>query len=238
MAKTFCFTRSIKLAWLDKVVELVLEGLTIKEIKTQLDEYLSYEVKDKTNIGKARNILIKIWADVDESNQGIRDTALLLYKKYPDCAIALHWGMMLLAYSIFSDLCRLVGRANELSDVITLKQIQNRLYDDWGESSTLYYSIQKLMSSLKNIGVLSSEKAGTYKVKIHKIECPDVVDFLLYIFMKIDGGSYYTFADLSSLTYMFPFEYTVSKEHLMLNKRFNVTTFDGQFAIALNAPSN
>ena len=233
MAKAFGFTRTIKLSWLDKVVELMFEGLTIIEIKEQLDDYLGFEIKDKTNIGKARNILVKIWVDVDESNRGIRDTALSLYKKFPDYAIALHWGMMLLAYPIFSDLCRLVGRTNELSDVITLKQIQKKLYDEWGESSTLYYSIQKLMSSLKNIGVLSLEKAGTYKVQSHKIECPDVVDFLLSIFMKIDGGSYYTFNDICSSIYMFPFEYAVSKEQLMLDDRFNVTTFDGQLTVAL-----
>ena len=44
MAKMVGLSRNLKLQWLNKVVELVLEGLPENEIHDQLNDYLSYEI--------------------------------------------------------------------------------------------------------------------------------------------------------------------------------------------------
>ena len=45
MAKMVGLSRNLKLQWLNKVAELVLEGHTEQEIKDQLNEYLSFEIE-------------------------------------------------------------------------------------------------------------------------------------------------------------------------------------------------
>ena len=57
MAKMVGLSRNLKLQWLNKVVELVLEGHTEQEIKDQLNEYLSFEIESPINIRKTREIL-------------------------------------------------------------------------------------------------------------------------------------------------------------------------------------
>ena len=42
MAKMVGLSRNLKMQWLNKTVELVNEGLTEKEVKESLNEYLSY----------------------------------------------------------------------------------------------------------------------------------------------------------------------------------------------------
>ena len=61
MAKMVGLSRNLKLQWLNKVVELVLEDLKEEEIKEQLNEYLSFEIESPTNIRKTREILMNIW---------------------------------------------------------------------------------------------------------------------------------------------------------------------------------
>ena len=233
MAKMVGFARTLKLAWLDKTVELVRAGLSKEETGKELNEYLSFEIDAKDNIRKVRCILINIWADVDEKNIDIRNLALELCDKYPDYRLELHWGMMLLAYPVFKDLCKLVGRTSEFKDEISLKQVKNRLYNEWGESSTLYFSIQKLMSTLKNIDVLSLEKPGIYKLIKHKVNNNEIIDFLVCVMMRVDDGGYYSFTELSSSVYMFPFEYEVSKEFILQDKKFITNSFGGEMTISL-----
>ena len=61
MAKMVGLSRNLKLIWLNKVVELVLEGLPENEIHDQLNDYLSYEISSPTNLRKTREILMCNW---------------------------------------------------------------------------------------------------------------------------------------------------------------------------------
>ena len=61
MAKKVGLSRSIKLEWLNKVADLVVEGKSEQEIKNELNEYLSFEIKSPTNLRKTREILMYIW---------------------------------------------------------------------------------------------------------------------------------------------------------------------------------
>lgn len=44
MAKMVGLSRNLKMQWLNKTAELVMEGLSEKEIHDQLNEYLSFEI--------------------------------------------------------------------------------------------------------------------------------------------------------------------------------------------------
>ena len=233
MAKMVGLSRNLKLPWLNEVVRLYAEGLDDNQIKEKLNEYLSFEIGSPTVLRKTREILMNIWVYENDYTAALRDEALRLFQKDSDYALPVHWCMMLAAYPVFQDMCRLIGKIGEFEETITTKQIKQKLFDEWGERSTLYHSSDKLISTLKALEALDSEKTGVYSIKKHEFSKPEIVDFLLYVMMKIDDAGYYSLLDLENSVYLFPFEYKVSKEASLMDERFTTGTFGGELSISL-----
>ncbi|WP_277257876.1 hypothetical protein [Merdimonas faecis] len=233
MAKMVGLSRNLKLPWLNEVVRLYVEGLEDDQIKEQLNEYLSYEIGSPTVLRKTREILMNIWVYENDYTDSLRNEALRLIQKDSDYALPVHWCMMLAAYPVFRDMCRLIGKIGEFEEKITMKQIKQKLFDEWGERSTLYHSIDKLVATLKALDVLESSKVGVYSIKTHSFSKPEIVNFLLYTMMKIDDAGYYSLLNLENSLYLFPFEYQVSKESIMADDRFMLGTFGGEISFSL-----
>ena len=233
MAKMVGLSRNLKLPWLNEVVRLYAEGLDDNQIKEKLNEYLSFEIGSPTVLRKTREILMNIWVYENDYTATLRDEALRLFQKDSDYALPVHWCMMLAAYPVFQDMCRLIGKIGEFEETITTKQIKQKLFDEWGERSTLYHSSDKLISTLKALEALDSEKTGVYSIKKHEFSKPEIVNFLLYAMMKIDDAGYYSLLDLENSVYLFPFEYKVSKEAILMDEKYTTGTFGGELSISL-----
>lgn len=233
MAKMVGLSRNLKLQWLNKVVELVLEGHTKQEIKDQLNEYLSFEIKSPTNIRKTREILMNIWVYDNELSNKIKTPALELIKAYPEYDLVIHWCMMLAAYPVFVDMCKLIGKMSEFQDEITLAQLKQKLFDEWGERTTLYHSIDKLIATLKAIDVLKCDRPGKYYINKHRVLNGKIVSFMVYTMMLVDDGGYYSFIEANSSTYLFPFDYKLEKEILLEDTRFSMNNFGNELSISL-----
>lgn len=233
MAKMVGLSRNLKLPWLDEVVRLYADGLNENVIKEKLNEYLSFEITSPTNIRKTREILMNIWVYENEYTSFLRDEALRLIKKDFDYALPVYWCMMLAAYPVFQDMCRLIGKISEFEENITTKQIKQKLFDEWGERSTLYHSSDKLIATLKAFDVLESEKVGVYSIKKHKLSDVEIINFMLYVMMKIDDAGYYSMQELETSLFLFPFVYKVSKEAVLGDDRFTTGTFGGEVSISL-----
>lgn len=233
MAKMVGLSRNLKLPWLNEVVRLYSGGLDENQIREQLNDYLSYEISSPTNIRKTREILMNIWVYKNDYTDALRDEALRLIRKDSDYSLPVHWCMMLAAYPVFQDMCRLIGKIGEFEDAITTKQIKQKLFDEWGERSTLYHSSDKLIATLKAMDALESEKVGVYSIKKHILAKPEIVNFLLYTMMKIDDAGYYSLLNMENSMYLFPFKYKVSKEGIMEDDRFIMGTFGGEISFSL-----
>lgn len=234
MAKMVGLSRNLKLQWLNKAADLLLDGHTEHEIKDQLNEYLSFEIVSPTNLRKTREILMNIWIYDNEVSSKIKAQALELIKAYPEYDLVIHWCMMLATYPVFVDMCKLIGKMSEFQDEITLAQLKQKLFDDWGERTTLFHSIDKLMATLKALNVMICDKPGMYHVNRHRVSNPKVVAFMVYTMMLVDDSSYYAFTDINSSAYLFPFEYKIEKETLLEDDRFAMNFFGGELSISLN----
>ena len=233
MTKMVGLSRNLKLQWLNKVVELVLEGHTEQEIKDQLNEYLNFEIESPTNTRTTRENLMNIWVYDNELSSKIKAPALELFKAYPEYGLVIHWCMMMAAYPVFVDMCKLIGKMSEFQAEITLAQLKQKLFDEWGERTTLLHSIDKLVATLKALDVMVCDKPGKYHVNTHKVSNPKIVAFMVYAMMLIDDSGYYTFTDINSSTYLFPFEYKMEKETLFEDGRFAMNNFGGELSISL-----
>ena len=144
-SKAVGLSRKITLKWLNKAHEFFSEGLTEEEFKTQMNDYLSFEIDSPTVLRKTREILMHVWFYEDDYYLTlIRRDADDLLKRYPEYDIAIHWCMLLSVYPVFADICKLIGRISDFTDIVTLSQLKQKLYDEWGERSTLYHSTDKI----------------------------------------------------------------------------------------------
>jgi hypothetical protein len=233
MAKAIGLSRKIKLQWLNKAVDLLGENLTEGEYKAKMNEYLSFEIESPIVLRKTREILMKLWFYEDNTDiVGIRKDALELINKYSVYEVAIHWCMFLTVYPVFVDLCKLMGRIAEFHEVISLSQLKQKLYDEWGERSTLYHSTDKIIATIKELGVISTFKPGNYTIIKHTVTTSDVVNFMVRVAMKVDRNSYYSFADLNAFNVLYPFDYKIFKEELINDSHFIVTNFGGELSIA------
>jgi hypothetical protein len=167
MAKIIGLSRSIRLEWLNKTVELVLEGKNETQIKDELNEYLSFEIKSPTVLRKTREILMNIWVRTPEELSTLKQQALEAYKDEKSNKLALHWSMMLVAYPVFSDVCALIGKLTNIQDTFAASWLKEKLFEMWGERTTLFHSSDKILQTLKQIGAIENEKVGVALYYIH-----------------------------------------------------------------------
>ena len=127
----------------------------------------------------------------------------------------------------------LIGKMSEFQDEITLSQLKQKLFDEWGERTTLYHSIDKLISTLKEFDVLRCEKPGKYHINRIAVKNEQVSAFMAYAVMNIDDSGYYSFQELNDSVYLFPFKYHVEKETIVSDSRFSISTFGSELSISL-----
>ena len=233
MDKMVGLSRNIKIMWLNKTVELINEGLSTEDIKKQLNDYLSFEINSPTNLRKTREILLNIWVYDGEVTSKIRSVALNLFNTYPEYRLEIHWCMILAAYPVFRDMCKLLGKISEFQDEITLSQIKQKLFDEWGERTTLFHSIDKIIATLKDFEVLLCNKPGKYYINKKNVNNKEVILLLVWTSMLIDNCEYYSFFELINFMYIFPFNYSIEKEQIVVDERFIINNFGGELTIAL-----
>lgn len=234
MAKMVGLSRTIKLPWLNKAAQLYQENLTQDEYKAQMNEYLSFEIESAIVLRKTREILMNVWFyDTDPFITDLRKNAITLLDRYPDEAVPIHWCLLLLAYPVLIDMSKLMGRLFEFSDTITVKQIKQKMFDEWGERATLFHTTDKIIATMKELGVISNVKVGTYAIQKHKIKADKVTAMVIQTALKTEDKGYCSFGELTDFGVMFPFEYSVSKEQFLEDDRFTVTNFGGELTIGI-----
>lgn len=234
MAKMVGMSRSIKLEWLNKTVELLLEEKDDAQIKMDLNDYLSYEISSPTVLRKTREILMTIWVKTPDELKVVKQQALNAYKNPSDNKMAIHWCMMLLMYPIFSDVCGLIGKLSNIQDTFTTAWLKEKLYEMWGERTTLLHSIDKILQTLKLIGAIENQKAGVYHIRKYAVSDTKTVEVLLLAILGLKEKGYYDVSELHNIPQMFPFEFFVSHEWLHNSKLFSLNNFGGRIVLTVD----
>jgi len=231
MAKMVGLSRSIKLEWLNKTVDLILQGKTEEQIKEELNEYLSFEIKSSTNLRKTREILMTIWVRTPDDLVKIKDLALKLFVNKKSNLMAIHWCMILLAYPVFVDVCGLIGKLTNIQETFTTAWLKDKLFELWGERTTLLHSSDKILQTLKLIGAIENEKVGVYRVKQYPVTDSNTIQLIIMTTIKLYEKAYYEISELSSIPQMFPFLFAVSHEMLYNSDQFSLNNFGGKVVL-------
>ena len=233
MSKIIGMSRNINLEWLNKVADLYITGKAEDEIKDELNEYLSFEIKSPTNLRKTREILMNIWARDRNDMEKFKDIAVLLFKSNKKENILLaHWCLMLLAYPVFADICSTIGKMDRKMFDISNKDIKNKMFDLWGERSTLFHSIDKNIRTLKDIDVLCSLHRNQYGINRYKIESKEGLIFITDTLLCLKEKLYMSTEELNNSPEMFPFEYNITIDILGESDIFLIDKFGGELVVS------
>lgn len=233
MAKMVGYACNIKLQWLNHAVSMLEEDLTEAEFKEKLNEYLSFEIGSHTRLRKTREILMNIWYYDSDEITPIRQEALELIKANPECDIVMHLCLMYLTYPVVADICKFMGRLFSYQDEITNTVLNQKLYDEWGERTTLQTTCRRVTLTLKDMGILENETRFRYRLNKQHVLNTEVVNFMLSVAMKVEDSGYYPFVGLTDFNILFPFKYKVTKEQIMACKKFTTSNFGGEFSASL-----
>ena len=220
--------------WLNYAVSLLDDNLTEAEFKEKMNDYLSFEIDSPTRLRKSREIIMNTWFYDSDEITPIRQEALTLLKNHPECDVAIHLCLIYLVYPVVADICKFMGRLFEYQDEVMNTVLNQKLYDEWGERTTLQTTCRRVTLTLKDMGILENETRFRYRLNKQTIANPAVVNFILSIAMRIEDSGYYPFVSLTEFDILFPFSYQVTKEQLMKCEKFSMSNFGGELSISLN----
>jgi hypothetical protein len=215
--------RIINLDWLEKTAHFVMAGNT----KKMIDEMLQDLLKDRLSGGKPGvrgsrektiTILLKTWLTVPRELEKLRDEGLELLQDLPrKNRIAVHWGMILIAYPFWGVVAARTGRLLRLQGIAAAAHVQRRVKEDYGERETASRATQRVLRSFINWGVLKETRnKGVYSQgKLYPIEEPRLITWIVETSLRARSSRSAALKDLLDSPSIFPFCLAhISAEHM------------------------
>lgn len=177
MAERVAFSKPISLDLLNEAYEEFISGITKKESTAKLDDIIGQSITNKVNIKQTRIIVQNVWFN---NIDWLHDEAVEVARYQTRIErLPVHWALMLVRFSIFTDLCSVLGHLFELKDSVSATQIKEEIYNKWGARTTLDASLSKNIKTLREMEVLArAEKYTSYSKVMHKVSDPKVVALL------------------------------------------------------------
>ena len=120
--------------------------------------------------------------------------------------IAIHWAMTIGTHPFFYDVVANVGKLLSLNGQVNRSQIKRRMTDAWGDRSTLERTIQHVLRSVRQWGLLHD---GPVKGSLIAVPDPyrvrDEVSELLFHAILLSHGGGLPLTQLNNHPALFPF---------------------------------
>ncbi|HHQ4546231.1 TPA: hypothetical protein ACSP15_002896, partial [Aeromonas veronii] len=188
------------------------------------DVLLAPSFDSKVAQDKTRNLLFGIWDS--ESNsvpKAFHADACRLLIEYSEVNIAIHWGMMLAKYPFFYNVTAQIGKMAKHEGLFIYKQLEQRITEVYGDTSTIKRCIQFVVRTLINLELLSNPKQGVYQLrKPISIAHDEVKSWLAEVSVRAEGNSSKSLSAISNDPAWFPFYINFNENRLTSNFRLDV----------------
>ena len=231
MAKIIGFSRALKREWLDETAGLAVRGLSEAAVREELDRRLAPEIPSPTNARKVREQLMRTWVLRREEADPVYREALAACRSGSGSRMILHWCLLLTAFPVFSDICGLIGKLTAIQGTFSAAWLREKLYEEWGERSTLLYASRKILQTLAALDVIQREAAGVYTVKRVPVEDDAALSVIVAAVLSLKGQGYYTLPSLSAVPCMFPFSFEITPEWIYRSGQYRMANFGGKIVL-------
>src|SRR5581483_5323748 len=172
------FDRTIAAEWLDAAVARVMTGEPPDATRKFLWEFLEGVEAGTTNNssrGKTLTVLTRIWVSVPKQAEPLKRAALqCVTSASGENRIGVHWAMVAGTHPFFFDVATHVGKLIKLNGQANRSQIKRRLTETWGDRSTLERTIQHVLRSMGQWGLLrAGEEHGSIVGPARRIRTND-----------------------------------------------------------------
>jgi hypothetical protein len=218
---TIGFDRTIHIEWLDIAAARVSRGELPTETRKVLWEFLEDLVPGNTNNsgrGKTLTVLTRIWLTVPEQVEPLRDRALkCLAAANGENRVAVHWAMVVATHPFFFDVATHVGKLLALHGQANRSQIKRRMTESWGDRSTLERTIQHVLKSMAQWGVLKPGSEKGSLVARTPIQVSEEIAELLVHGVMLSLGRGMSLSHLVCHPAIFPFKLQLNAATLRMN---------------------
>ena len=235
MDKGIGFSRTILLDWLDVTASLCVQNVESPDIRQHLVETISGTVHGTDAQRKTIDVLSAIWVKTEKSAPQIRQEALAIFPTLSSAEerLWLHYGMALVCYPFFRKCVAAIGQISRTADLITRKMIKDRIAGDYGHLGALDRSVERVMASLTDWGVLANtDQKRNYRILLRHFSAKEnLQSWLLTCALFAHPSEGIPFDDLVHLPELYPFKFTIGVDSLRRDTRFEVQRQGGGLEI-------
>ena len=207
--------QTIRIDWMNRVVQMLLAGMSESEIREDLNEFLSTQ-KQSGGIGKRGKktysmaiSILSSWFPKDKELQNFCEKALDLAKfLQPSEWLPLHWAVVSASYPFWFNVAKQVGRILNLQDKISQRQIFDRLKEQYGDRETVARNGRYAVRSFVAWNILKdSNSRGCYeRTNLYIIKNPDIAILLFESALHATPDGHSALGFLTNSPGFFPFQ--------------------------------
>ena len=221
------FDRTIASEWLDAAVARVMSGEAPEATRKFLWKFLQDLEPGTTNNssrGKTLTVLTRVWVSVPKQAEPLKHAALkCIAATSGEKRIGVHWAMVAGTHPFFLDVATFVGQLLKLHGQANRSQIKRRMTETWGDRSTLERTIQHVLRSMVQWGLLhSGDEQGSLIGRAQRINIENEVGQVLLHSVLLGHGKGLPFSHLIDHPALFPFAVHVTARDLRQNRIFRL----------------
>ncbi|ODR87376.1 hypothetical protein [Shewanella xiamenensis] len=210
------FNRHLEMNWLTQTAIWAAGGFDGVELKKHIDSLLAPSFSSQVAMDKTRNLLFGIWSSQSKASpQSFHDEACKLLLSHSEQSLVLHWGLLIARYPFFYSVVSQLGRMARHDRAFVYGQLEQRVADEYGDTSTIKRSMQFVIRTLTNLGLISNAKTGVYQLsKPITVTSPVLVAWLAQAIILANDDRSRSLERLNSDPAVFPFDLLFSENSL------------------------
>jgi len=209
------FDRYVELSWCQAALEVSIE----ENSADQLRELVAVSLPGADSQRKTIDILRRLWLRPFPGLADFVSRGSTLYRHLgTTSSLPLSWGSAIAAYQFYGKTAEISGRLLALQGDCSVKEIQRRMAEAYGDRSGVERAVARILQSQTNWGVLKREEETKRVVRLP----PVVVDNDKLLAWLIEAAVRYvgkavSVPALQSLPVLFPFTFSRPMAYIVLN---------------------
>jgi len=215
------FLNYIRLGWLDATLAHHTSSKNIETVKKNLYDLIEKEIQSKEVTRKTIDVLTRTWIRIPSKDRSLQEDAMKFYDEIsPSKKLLLHWGMLLIRFPFFRDICYYIGLLDSIQKEIPVKKLHQKMIEKWGHRTSMIRALDRVIQSMIEWNVITKSNSFLYVNEPIEIKETDLLLWFLECLFKAENAQTMTYENLVSSLTKFPFVINLPSYYVKKSKRF------------------